>query len=104
MPRVQCACKIYGKDYDDIYVDSKDLLHNSPSSFTTTTAMGVTLGTWALTILDTRRSTELKLAVFANLSSRGWPNLVTPSSVSIVNSRVIVSILRGGLTPPARSS
>ena len=82
----------------------KDLLHNSPSSPTTTTAMGATLGTCAFTKLDTRRSTELKLAVLASLNSLGWPSLITPSSVSIVKSKVMVSILRGGLTPPARSS
>ena len=82
----------------------KDLLHNSPSSPTTTTANGVTLGTCAFTILDTRRSTELKLAVLASLNSLGWPSLITPSSVSMVKSKVMVSILRGGLTPPARSS
>merc|ERR1719370_817867 len=72
------------------------LLHHSPSSPTTTTAIGETLGTCPLTILDTRRSTELRLAVLASLNSRGWPSLITPpSSVSIVKSKVRVSILRG---------
>ena len=83
----------------------RDLLHHSPSSPTTTTAEGATLGTCAFTILDTSRSTEFKLAVLASLNSLGWPSLITPpSSVSMVKSKVRVSILRGGLTPPARSS